>query len=512
MNCLKLTITLLFASTMSLFAQDPNILWQKIYYETSNYERLEEILQTSDLGHMMGGNKILYSGGPNYNMRITKLDPQGQIDWENLYGDLEFLKDIKQTSDQGYIFGGYKVINENNITSYRIYKVDENGSTLWDKTIGGDRWDELSSIEQTNDGGYILGGYSYSNISGDKTEDSRGESDYWIIKLDAAGNMEWQKTIGGSQFDLLKKISQTSDNGYIVAGTSDSPISGEKTENTRGGIDYWILKLDSMGNIQWQKTLGGNSADDLADMIVTSEGGYLLTGSSKSNISGEKSENSEGSNDYWIVKLNSIGDIEWQNTIGGADEDIATSIKQTLDNGYLIGGHSKSDISGKKTESSQGGEDYWIVKLNTNGSIAWQNTIGGDKPDILSSVCENTDGSIILGGSSNSGISGDKNVGQSSITESYWIINHAATLDIQDFTTQSKITIFPNPVQSLLTIETSGDLIEMAEIYDINGRLISEFKNIENHSSIDLSRLKSGIYFIKFANSAQTIMKKIIKD
>lgn len=513
MKTLRTFFILAFASTISLYAQDPNINWQKSYYDTESADNvLEKIIQTADLGYIVVGYKIQYSGGGYWNARITKLNSNLEIVWDRDLLDGTQLYDVQLTSDNGYLVGGVQKTSPYFTESYLIIKLNENGDEQWSRTIGGDRSDYLQSFEETSDGGYILGGYSQSLISGDKTEDSYGGYDYWVIKIDSTGSIEWQKTIGGAEDDRLKVISQTSDNGYILAGTSESDISGNKTEGSRGGEDYWILKLDPYGSIEWQKSIGGSSNDDLADMKNTVDGGYILTGSSKSDISGEKSENTEGSYDYWVIKLNSTGDIEWQNTIGGSDEDISTSIIQTPENSYLVGGYSKSNISGKKTENSPGREDYWIIKLDVNGNIAWQSTLGGDKSDYLNSVTQNLDGSLLLGGSSYSEISGDKTVPGSHVVASYWVINHTAILDIRDFTTQNKLTIYPNPVQSILNIETTGNPIEKVKIYDINGRLISEFKNIENPTAIDLSRLESGIYFAEISNRDDTTIKKIIKE
>jgi len=127
----------------------------------------------------------------------------------------------------------------------------------WQNTIGGNYYDQLNSIQQTSDGGYILGGWSDSNISGDKTEDSQGNYDYWVVKLDAAGNIQWQNTIGGNSVDYLTSIQQTTDGGYILGGWSNSGVSGDKTENSQGANDYWVVKLDPIGYIQWQNTIGG---------------------------------------------------------------------------------------------------------------------------------------------------------------------------------------------------------------------------------------------------------------
>ena len=133
----------------------------------------------------------------------------------------------------------------------------------WDKTFGGSNNDDLSSLQQTSDGGYILGGYSASGISGDKTEASRGNNDYWIVKTDANGNKQWDKTFGGSSDDQLYSFQQTTDGGYISGGRSTSGISGDKTEASKGSYDYWIVKTDANGNKQWDKTFGGSNVDEL---------------------------------------------------------------------------------------------------------------------------------------------------------------------------------------------------------------------------------------------------------
>ena len=222
----------------------------------------------------------------------------------------------------------------------------------WQNTIGGNGHDQLRAVRQTGDGGCILGGASVSNISGDKTENSNGDYDYWIVKTDAAGNIQWQNSIGGSGYDYLIAIEQTNDMGYILGGFSSSDSSGDKAENNWDTssitYDYWIVKTDSLGNIQWQNNIGGNGVDQLSSIQQTADGGYILGGFSNSNISGDKAENCLGPWDYWIVKTDSLGNIQWQNTIGGNGVDDLESIKQTADGGYILSGVSGSGISGDK--------------------------------------------------------------------------------------------------------------------------------------------------------------------
>ncbi|MBL7914957.1 MAG: T9SS type A sorting domain-containing protein [Bacteroidia bacterium] len=292
----------------------------------------------------------------------------------------------------------------------------------WQNTMGGVGYDSFNSISQTLDGGYIIGGATNSQISGDITEGCFGIVDFWIVKTDSAGNIQWQNTIGGYGTESFPKIAQTSDGGYILGGDSDSNISGDKAESSIGGNDFWMLKLDSFGVIQWQNTIGGSSIDNLISILQTTDGGYLLGGNSLSNISGDKTENSMGASDFWIVKTDSTGNIQWQNTIGGTAKDDLHSIEQTSDGGLILGGSSYSDISGDKTENGSGGRDFWIVKIDSAGNIQWQNTIGGSGDDACQSISLTFDGGYILGGTSDSNISGDKTENSINDSDDYWIV------------------------------------------------------------------------------------------
>jgi len=242
----------------------------------------------------------------------------------------------------------------------------------WQRTIGGTGSEEIGGMAATSDGGFIAGGISASNTSNHKTEDCIGGFDYWIVKMDAHGVIEWENTIGGNNQDWFKLILQTTDGGYLLAGTSRSDISGDKTENCLGYVsegDYWIVKTDDTGNIEWQNTIGGDKDDLLNSVCQTADGGYLLAGTSASNISGDKTEGTVGNNDldYWIVKVDSDGNIEWDKTIGGTGNDRLNAAIQTSDGGYILGGYSLSTASGDKTENNVGYTDYWIVDIPITG-------------------------------------------------------------------------------------------------------------------------------------------------
>ncbi|HUM47618.1 MAG TPA: hypothetical protein PLD84_11865, partial [Chitinophagales bacterium] len=240
----------------------------------------------------------------------------------------------------------------------------------WQQTIGGSANEDLRSVIETAGGNFVCAGYSNSGISGDKLEANKGNSitsDYWVMELNASGSIIWQNTIGGSFNDDLHCVRATADGGYILGGWSSSNISADKTEPTHGVFDIWIVKLNAEGAIEWQNTIGGDSEDKLRVMEPTADGGYICGGYSQSGISDDKSEGCQGELDYWVFKLSSAGAIEWQNTIGGDEEDVLRAISPTTDGGYIIGGYSRSGLSGDKTEVSKGDYDYWIVKLSASG-------------------------------------------------------------------------------------------------------------------------------------------------
>ena len=283
----------------------------------------------------------------------------------------------------------------------------ENGDPDWQKSFGGSGSDFLQSIALTSDAGFILAGTSSSNKGFDKTENSKGEEDYWIIKLDARGNQEWQKTIGGSGQDKLQIIQQTTDGGYIIGGSSSSISSPQpspkekesgKTSPNYGNLDYWVVKIDSKGTIEWQQTYGGTFVDELRSLEQTIDGGYILGGYSNSPTSGNKTDDNKGVGDYWVVKIDKKGVIEWQKTIGGSQDDQLYVVHQTYDRGYILGGNSNSSSSNDKSRSNTSGTDFWVVKLDVTGKILWQETYDYGKVDILTSLIENEDHTLLLGG------------------------------------------------------------------------------------------------------------------
>ncbi len=496
------TLFLFLFGIFAAYSQDPAIIWQNTI-GGSDGDFLTAFEATTDGGYILGGystsnisgDKTENSNG-QIDIWIVKIDGSGNIMWQNTIGGAgdDFLISLKQTSDGGYIIGassdsnisGDKTENSRGGLDYWILKLDTSGNIAWQKTYGGNQPEFDTYIVEAADGGYFVGGYSDSDVSGDKTDPTNGQRDYWALKLNSSGNIVWQNSIGGSLVDRPQAAFQTNDGGYIIGGFSFSGISGDKTEVSQGVSDNWLVKLDGDGNVQWNKTYGGNDSDVLRDMLQTADGGYLVGGYSKSNISGDKTENSQGDYDYWILKLDGSGNLMWQNTIGGSSIDYVRDLKQLADNSYMIAGYSNSNISGDKTENSNGGFDYWLVRLNSAGGIISQNSIGGAGDESGGYIIENPDGSFAMLCSSNSNISGDKNENSEGLDD-YWAFKTtAAILGIPQNTFGSALSASPNPTNGKFTINLGESFSETTvSITNLLGQVIST-SNYKNAQLLDV--------------------------
>jgi hypothetical protein len=359
------------------------------------------------------------------------------IQWEKSLGGTynEYATSVKQTNDRGYIVAGWSFSNDGDVTGhhgstgtsgtcdYWIVKLDSAGNIKWEKSLGGTGTDRANSIQQTADGGYIVAGYSNSN-NGDVTghHGNAGgyqDNDYWVVKLDSAGNIKWEKSLGGTDNDIANSIQQTTDGGYIIAGASRS-IDGDVTGNN-GFSDYWLVKLDTTGNILWQKCLGGSNNDEAYSIGQTLDRGFIATGYSMSNDSDVTGNHIAF--DYWVVKTDTVGNIQWQKSLGGSGNDYGQSIQQTNDGGYIAGGSSNS-INGNVT-GNNGGWDYWTVKLDTAGNIQWEKSYGGSNSDYAysNSILETIYKSYLIAGytySNNGNVS--VHYGNSGEAD-YWILS-----------------------------------------------------------------------------------------
>ncbi len=357
------------------------------YYAVKKISSTGELIWTNSYGNFIGFNKEL----------TTLLNtPDGGF----LIGG--------NSSDDGSEWGD-KSENSRGIEDYWVIKVNSRGVRVWDKTIGGDGFDNLTALFAA-DGGYLLAGHSLSEINGDKTVDLKDTVDFWLVKVKENNPLtsEWDLRYGGLGNEGFTTVIKTIDGGLLAGGYSHSDISGDKSQTSQGKNDYWVIKSDKNGIKLWDYRYGGTHDDYLNRIISTNDGGYLLAGSSRSGIGGDKTQASRGARDYWIVKINNAGEKQWDKRYGGSGYDELKKVIQLATGEFILAGYSNSPVGGDKSQGSQGGNDFWLVKVSSTGSKIWDKRYGGNLNEALTGIVETADGGYLLSGSSVSGKSGDK--------------------------------------------------------------------------------------------------------
>lgn len=416
------TSILIISSIYICFGQSA-IKWQK-NYGGSNNEYGYSILGCSNGGYLLAGSSgsndfdvVKNYGGDD--VWLSKISISGNIEWERNYGGSanDVAYSVIETNDRGYVFAGYTTSNDSDVSGNAgaadvwVVKIDSSGDIIWQSTLGGSANDYARAIIQTTDNGYVFAGYTNSN-NGD-VSGNHGGYDYWVVKLDSGGNLEWQEALGGGNFDQAYAIALTNDSGFVVTGyvsSNDGNVSGN-----HGSQDMWTVKLDISGNLLWQKAMGGGNSDFAYSIMQAQDGNYLIGGTSNSS-DGDIVTN-YGNFDYCIIKFDTARNIIWQKTLGGSGQDEAKSIIQDWDGGFAITGFSFSNDS--DVVGSHGLLDYWLVKIDSLGNIQWQKAMGGTVDDVSQSVIQTGSNNYMVAGyaESNNGNS-SSNYGM----KDYWVL------------------------------------------------------------------------------------------
>ncbi|MFN0033530.1 MAG: T9SS type A sorting domain-containing protein, partial [Saprospiraceae bacterium] len=488
----------------TMLAAQPAIQWQKTF-GGSNYDEAHAIRQTSDGGYIVSGRTDSNDGdvgSGNHGSAdgwILKLTAQGDIEWKKILGGTkgDSFGDIQQTPDGGYIVGGATTSDDGDISGLIgvqdiwILKLNGTGDIQWNTLLGGSGVDFGSSIAQADDGGFVVLGLSHSPEIANPLNNGTS-SDIYVVKLSATGAIQWQKALGGSGQDQGFEIQKVAEGGYVILGrttSNDGDVSG-----FLGGLwDSWLVKINDLGEIEWQRTLGGSGSDRASGVLPTNDGGYLVTGSTESQ-DGDLAGN-HGFQDCWVIKLNSTGDIQWQKTLGGSAIDNGSGAVETSDGGYMVCASTASND--EDVETIHGEFDAWLLKLNENGQLQWQKPLGGSRSDYANTIQRTNDNGHVLAGNTRSD-DGDVTINQGQ--SDFWIIKMGAESvgleEILPSTSDARLGIFPNPANQTISLSIPEQMPAMtARVFDFLGRQISQ-QILPNGSSLDISLLPNGLYSI----------------
>jgi hypothetical protein len=518
---LSLGLFILAPFSESYSQSKTEISWQKSIGGSGD-DACNSVIGTKDGGWIMAG----YTNSPDGDLAeirgqadadgwVVKFNSLGVMEWQVDLGFIVFddaMNSIIQTSDGGYIVAGYHGISDDKDSKGGIdvwvIKLNASGEIEWQKYYGGSGVEIASSIIQTSDGGYAFCGYTYSNdkdVSGYHAGAGPFVHDVWVVKINSVGTLEWQKCFGGSSDDEANAIIQTSDGGYAVAAytaSNDGDVIG-----FQGGYDAWILKLNASGELEWQKCLGG-SLQEVANSITEASDGYVISGFAQSQNGNVLGNHASSVPDAWLFKLNKSGNLEWQKCIGGSRADAATSMIKTIEGGYAFVGYTNSsngDITGVHGDAN----DMLIVKLNSEGHISWQKCLGGSNEDKATCIAQLKNGDFIIGGST---ISSDGNVSgfHGGIYPDAWLVKLGNSESVNSTSENSipSLKVFPNPTSGLIHISLLSKSPETVLVLkNILGQKLKEFsiKSITGASlneQLDLGNQRDGTYFIQLQNES----------
>jgi hypothetical protein len=434
-----------------------NVQWAKTYGEISD-EKAFSVQQTSDGGYIVAGVTDYFSAVWD-DIFLIKTDANGNIIWAKTYGGTSYDSafSVQQTSDGGYIVAGWTSSFGAGGRDIFLIKTDASGNVQWAKTYGGTYWDEAYSVQQTSDGGYIVAGYTYGDIL--------------LIKTDANGNVIWAKTYGGTNVDGASSVQQTSDGGYIVAGHTSSFGAGY--------YDIFLIKTDANGNVIWAKTYGGTYSDYASSVQQTSDGGYIVAGTTRSFSA------------YWynifLIKTDANGNVQWAKTYGGTDGDEDYSVRQTSDGGYIVAG-------GTGSFSVEGA---LLIKTDANGNIGSCEIVQNVSPTVNTFSPTVTTPSLSV-----FSVSPTVNTVSPNVRTPTPTVSELCPLSISEFCqiTSGIIT----PYKGGIKVFGSGEF--EVKVYNVSGVMVKSVRG-KNEVKLELSR---GVYFVEVISGGKVIREKVV--
>lgn len=376
-------------------------------------DSFQSIVKANDGGYVVLGYSqsadfdIIDKSDNSFDFWICRFDGNHNLQWSKTYGGSldDRGADIVATNDGGFALFGYNGSNDGDATQnagirdFWIIKIDGTGTISWQKSFGFSGSDYGVSLISTSNNGFVLTGVLNVTASGgqgnSKTTARHAGGDFWAIKLASDGKMEWTRYFGGSFTDAPFGVVETDSNDFIIAGSSDS--DDVDISSNRGTYDFWVVRIDSNGTLVWEKSFGGTQIDEARGITMTSDGNFLIIGDSRSADVDVSVNN--GIADLWMVKIDDSGNVLWDKSIGGTHFDAGRSVSNDLQDGFIISGSSRSDFS---QHQNKGQNDAWVLGIDSNAAVKWQELIGGSEIDVFYDAIQFNENYIVAVGDSRS--------------------------------------------------------------------------------------------------------------
>jgi hypothetical protein len=516
---------LFFAPITKTMCQDSDILWSKSY-GGSEAEIITALIATADGGYIAGGltystdGDITNSQGEG-DVWIVKFDDAGNLQWQKTYGGSQGdeVYSIVQTKDNGFLFTGYTVSDDGDISGYHggpadgwVVKIDSTGLIQWQRCYGGTSSDFLQSIIITDDNNYVFLGSTSSTDEDLSNNIIQGQVDVWLLTTDSLGNIISSYTYGSSDYDHGISICKgLSVGGYALLCVTYGDDGDVSNSNHHGnGTDYWIVIVDSNGQIHHSRCYGGFNLDVGYNIINTSDGNYLATGfswSSDGDVIGHHGNPNQFLCDVWIIKVDSAANLLWAKDYGGSMNDGSYSVVESGSN-YFIAGYAASTDGDVVNIHGFSQADAWLLKLNSSGDLLWQKCYGGTESEVAHAIVESPDGGLTCAGFAESA---DGDLLSNNGDYDFWIFKLAGITAVSEVAAESGLQVFPNPASENIHFTNDQNKEATVVLLNLLGQpFYKTHVNPNEEIDINVSSFPTGLYVLKVDYGEQTEQQKIV--
>jgi len=493
--------------------------WQKTYGGTG-HEYIYQTIPTADGGFAFVGYSESIDGDVPSNqggedLWVAKANASGTLEWSYTFGgsNTDNGFDLVQTADGGFFVAGWTDSGDGDVTGHHgtsgsdfwVLRLSASGALLGNKCYGGTSDDDAAAIAFSQDGKLYVAGttYSYDNdVSGNH---GTYMSDLWVIKIDTSLNLLAQKCVGGTEYEEAMDMVCTADNGCAITGRSystDGDITGY-----HDGSDLVLAKLSAAFAVEWAKCFGGTETEEGNAIVQNADQSFTVLGYTSTHNNGDVTghHGAQGSDDFWLVKVNTDGSLSWAKCYGGSGDDQADGLTASVAGGYAMCGLTNStdgDVSGFHTAAWD--PDIWVARVDAIGTFQWQRCCGGSGQDESFRVYEESSNLFVVTGFT---YSPDYDVTNWKGDADGWILKVTGSAGLHDVQTNDEIAVMPNPANEFLYFEEGT--VDYIRISDLTGALLLETQN-PSGNNISLNSLSTGLYLLELRNGNNWSIQKLM--